>query len=250
MLVTPAVEMQLPFSRATGQGLKIAVIDSGVNARHPHIVTAPQGGAVFCPREEDQPNSSWEDVLGHGTAVTAAIQEKAPGAEYYAVKVFGTSLRTTSMRLIQALQWALDHDMDIVNLSLGTPNFDFQPDLERLVACAVESGVLLVSARLAGALPVLPGVLPGVIGVELDWELPRERYRVGKAAEVPCYWASGYPRSLPGMSPARNLNGISFAVANMTGFVARACEGLAHRSVDRVREILALEAQYWSTVAI
>lgn len=250
MLVTPSVEIPMPFSRATGQGLKIAVIDSGVNARHPHIVAAPQGGAAFCPQEEDQPNSSWEDELGHGTAVTAAIQEKAPGAAYYALKVFGTSLRTTSMRLIQALEWALDHDMHIVNLSLGTPNFDFQPDLERLVRRAVESGVLLVSARLAGALPVLPGVLPGVIGVELDWELPRQRYRIGQIGEVPCYWASGYPRSLPGMSPARNLNGISFAVANMTGFVARACEGLAHRSVDGVREVLAFEAQGWSAGAI
>jgi subtilisin family serine protease len=250
VLVTPAVEMQLPFSRATGQGLKIAVIDSGVNARHPHIVTAPQGGAVFCPQEEFQPNSSWEDMLGHGTAVTAAIQEKAPGAEYYALKVFGTSLRTTSMRLIQALEWALDHGMDIVNLSLGTPNFDFQADLENLVRRAAESGVLLVSARQAGDRPVLPGVLHGVIGVELDWELPRERYRIGEIEGVPCYWASGYPRSLPGMSPARNLNGISFAVANMTGFVARACEGLAHRSVGGIREVLAFEARCWSTGAV
>ncbi len=250
MLVTPSVEMQLPFSRATGQGLKIAVIDSGVNARHPHIITAPQGCAVFCPQEEDRSNS-WDDTLGHGTAVTAAIQEKAPGAEYYALKVFGTSLRTTSMRLIEALQWTLNHDMDIVNLSLGTPNFDFQPDLENLVRRAAESGVLFVSARLAGTRPVLPGVLPGVIGVELDWELPRERYRIGETeGGVPCYWASGYPRSLPGMSPARNLNGISFAVANMTGFVARACEGLAHRSVDRVREVLTFEARCWTTGAI
>ena len=137
--------------------------------------------------------------------------------------------------------------MDIVNLSLGTPNFDFQPDLENLVRRAAASGVLLVSARVAGELPVLPGVLPGVIGVELDWDIPRGRYRIGETGGVPCYWASGYPRSLPGKSPARNLNGISFAVANMTGFVARACEGLAHRSVDRVREILAFEAQCWNT---
>ena len=38
------------------------------------------------------------------------------------------------------------------------------------------------------------------------------------------YVASGYPRSLPGVPRERNLHGISFAVANMTGFVARACE--------------------------
>jgi len=42
--------------------------------------------------------------------------------------------------------------------------------------------------------------------------------------------ASGYARPIPGVPPERNLNGISFAVANMTGFVARACEGLEDRS--------------------
>ena len=42
--------------------------------------------------------------------------------------------------------------------------------------------------------------------------------------EVVNFAASGFPRSLPGVPPKRNLHGISFAVANMTGFVARACE--------------------------
>jgi len=55
--------------------------------------------------------------------------------------------------------------------------------------------------------------------------------------------ASGYPRPVPGVPPARNLHGISFAVANMTGFVARACElagpgGEPQARVFRVREVL------------
>jgi len=62
-----------------GYGLKIAVIDTGVNASHPHIC-APTHGIVF---DKEETESSCEDVLGHGTAVTAAIQEKAPQADYY-----------------------------------------------------------------------------------------------------------------------------------------------------------------------
>jgi len=83
-----------------GYGLKIAVIDTGVNASHPHIC-APTHGIVF---DQEDPESSCEDVLGHGTAVTAAIQEKAPEADYYILKLFGSSLRTTGSRLLQAIE--------------------------------------------------------------------------------------------------------------------------------------------------
>src|SRR5215470_6275991 len=103
-----------------GDGLKVAVIDTGINAGHPHIC-APTHAVVFDPEE---PDPSCEDVLGHGTAVTAAIQEKAPNADYYILKLFGKSLRSTSSRLVRAIEWAIVHRMNVVNLSLGTTNFD------------------------------------------------------------------------------------------------------------------------------
>jgi subtilisin family serine protease len=226
------------FPTATGRGLKIAVIDSGVNARHPHICAPTHG--VLIGSETDE--SSCDDPVGHGTAVTAAIQEKAPGAEYYALKLFGVSLRATSDRLIAAIEWTIENRMDLVNLSLGTSNFDYQNKLQSLVERAASSGTLLVAARSAGENPVLPGALQGVIGVEVDWDLPRDRYRMVEANGSPYFLASGFPRPLPGVSPARNLNGISFAVANMTGFVARACETLTSRSFREVCKALAAEA--------
>jgi hypothetical protein len=51
--------------------------------------------------------------------------------------------------------------------------------------------------------------------------------------------ASGYPRPLPGVPRSKNLHGISFAVANATGFVVRACEGLANRSYENICAVLA-----------
>jgi subtilisin family serine protease len=89
----------MPFPAAAGCGVKIAVIDSGVNAAHPHICATAKTVLIGSPDEFRAP----EDIVGHGTAVTAAIQEKAPGAEYYALKLFDSSLRTTARRLIQAL---------------------------------------------------------------------------------------------------------------------------------------------------
>jgi subtilisin family serine protease len=195
----------LPFPGRDGRGVRVAVIDSGVNPRHPHINGVVGGGDNM-------------DVLGHGTAVMAAIQEKAPGAEYFAVKVFDKELRTSSSSLLRAIEWCIENRMDVVNLSLGTPNSSRAEEFRMLAG----RGPLLVAARDAEGVACYPGCLDEVFGVALDPTLDRDAYRV----EDNVYYASGYPRPVPGVPPERNLQGISFAVANMTGFIARAMEGL------------------------
>src|SRR5258707_12653633 len=87
----PDVEGPIPFPNSSGRGVRVAVIDSGVNDNHPHISSVAGGVAIGLDPTAD--SSSYLDVLGHGTAVMAAIQEKAPAAEYFAVKLFHDSLR-------------------------------------------------------------------------------------------------------------------------------------------------------------
>src|SRR5437870_6787570 len=89
-------------------------------------------------------------------------------------------------------------------------------------ALPISAGLVLVAARENSGEESLPGALPGVIAVGLDWDCPRDTYRCTIANSEPLFFASGYPRSIPGIPVERNLNGISFAVANMTGFAARA----------------------------
>src|SRR5271169_262875 len=93
-----------PFPSRSGRGVRIAVIDSGVHANHPHIVSVAGGLSVRPGGEMEE--GAYTDLLGHGTAVMAAIQEKAPEAQYFAVKVFHSSLRTTSDCLLTAIEWA------------------------------------------------------------------------------------------------------------------------------------------------
>lgn len=192
--------------------MRVAVVDSGVNPAHPHI-SGVAGGVSIDATGVVVPGVCL-DQLGHGTAVMAAIQEKAAGAaaEYFAVKVFHDSLRTSARCLLRALEWALDEQMDVVNLSLGTTNPAHAVHFAPLVARAVAEGVTLVSA-----LPQYPGCMEGVVGVVLDPDCPRDEYRVVEAG----YAASGYPRPAPGIPVERNLQGISFAVANVTGFLIR-----------------------------
>lgn len=190
--------------------LRVAVIDSGVNPSHPHISRVDGGW----------PEADFVDRLGHGTAVMAAIQEKAPDAEYFAVRVFDRELRTSVDRLIEALEWSLENRMDVVNLSLGIAN---PAHAERFAPFV--SRVLIVSAA-----EMFPGLLSGVIAVAADAGCARDRFRVQDGV---CY-ASPYARVIPGVAPERNLKGASFAVANITGFVVRACAQLEDLSYEAV----------------
>jgi hypothetical protein len=193
--------------------VRVAVVDSGLHPDHPHV-GAVAGGVWITDQGEA---TDWVDRLGHGTAVAGAIREKAPEAEIYAVRVFDRRLSANIRAILRALDWCLRQQMDIINLSLGTQNPAHQAHFEEVLARAKAQGTMLISAA-----TMMPGCLPGAIGVEVDWECPRDTMRERVENGRTIYMASGYPRPLPGLPVERNLSGISFAVANVSGFLAAA----------------------------
>jgi len=194
--------------------VRIAVIDSGVHASHPHVNGVAGGLSIF-PDGREEPD--FTDRLGHGTAVTAAIREKAPAAEIFAVRIFHDSLATRIESLVHALDWSSANGMHLINLSLGTDNPKHESVLRERVDRLVVQGIRLIAAH-----GWLPGSIAGTIPVELDWDCPRDEFRTSLLPDGrTLYRASGFPRPIPGVSPERNLKGISFAVANVTGLLAR-----------------------------
>jgi subtilisin family serine protease len=223
------------WEASTGRGVRIAVIDSGVSTAHPHVGGVAGGVAIGDDGREHEEAEAWVDRLGHGTAVIAAIKEKAPEAELYAVKVFDYTLSTRLDRLVRAVQWAARSGMHLVNLSLGTSKREHEAVLADVVHEAAARDVVIVAAHEADDVRWLPGSLPGVLAVQVDWSCPRDRFRVTeRPGGGTLFRASGYPREIPGVPPERNLKGISFAVANMTGFAARALSA-ARDGVDHDR---------------
>jgi subtilisin family serine protease len=221
--------MKTPFEDRTGRGVKIAVIDSGVSVPHPHIGTVLGGITIDEAGETSGHIDNYADRIGHGTAVMAAIMEKAPDAEYFAVRVFQSSLRTKIEFLLRAIEWSIEQRVHLINLSLGTSNPAHAERFAPLIARAAEAGTILISAASA-----LPGSMPSVLSVTEDRDCPRDQYRCVRTSRGLEFSTSGYPRPIPGVPPEHNLNGISFAVANMTGFAARACEGLKDRNYESV----------------
>ena len=202
--------------------VSVAVIDSGVNVPHPHLPSV-SGGVAFDLRGQE--SADYLDRLGHGTAAAAAIHEKAPEAEIFAVKVFDRELATTVSTLVRAIDWASERGTRLINLSLGTPNAFRAPELAPAVERAVARGSILVSAYEHDGQTWFPGSMPGVVGVVIDVQQPREHVVAAGLGSRIALRASPYPRPIPGVPPERNLQGISFAVANATGVLARVLVG-------------------------
>jgi subtilisin family serine protease len=200
--------------------IRVAVIDSGIHPTHPHVLPIAGGIRITAEGMDD----SWTDTLGHGTAVAGAIREKSPTLAIYAVKVFDRSLVTSGSILLRALDWCIEAQMQFINLSLGTLNSEYVPDFAERVQRGARCGLTIISAYEMNGTPAYPGSLSGVIGVKVDYECPRDRYVCSTEDRKQVYAASGFPRDIPGVPPHRNLHGISFAVANVTGLLAAQVE--------------------------
>jgi subtilisin family serine protease len=211
------------LSGRRGRGVRVAVIDSGVHAAHPHVQGVAGGVGID---GAGHVVDDYVDRLGHGTAVTAAIREKAPEAEILIVKVFDRELRATGDALVGALAWARGAGVRLINLSLGTENPAHETALASELGTIRASGIDVVAAGPQGDVRWLPGAIPGVVAVELDMTLARDVAEVSVDGDAVRMRASGYPRPIPGVPPERNLKGLSFAVANATGLLACALEGL------------------------
>ncbi|MCU6795127.1 S8 family serine peptidase [Paenibacillus sp. WQ 127069] len=131
---------------ATGAGVKIAVLDTGISTTSPELRVA--GGVSFVPGEP-----GFDDQNGHGTfvgGILSAIQDDkgllgvAPGASLYAVKVLDKQGAGTYSQVIQGLEWAIDQKMDIIVMSLA--GSAYSAALEEAVQLANDQGILLLAA--------------------------------------------------------------------------------------------------------
>jgi subtilisin family serine protease len=133
---------------STGEGVKVAILDTGIDESHSDLSSRVAGGEDFTG------TGSYSDDNGHGTHVSgtvAAIYSNnigvygvAPSASLYAVKVLSSSGSGTLDWIIAGIQWAIDNDIDIINMSLGTSS-DMQ-SLEDACNRAYEEGILIVAA--------------------------------------------------------------------------------------------------------
>lgn len=225
----------------TGRGVRVAVIDTGLDTQHPDLQRRVVGIRNFVDRDDRSFNG---DV--HGTAVAAVIAAQsnnavglvgvAPDADIIGLKACwqvdrGASCNTFT--LAKALNFAIDQGVDVINLSLGGPADAL---LERLVVKAMERGILVVGAVSSDWPAGFPAGVEGVIAVANSAAMPANATRL----------VSAPGNQVLSARPQREYDfftGSSFSTAHVAGMVALIRQRKPDLSASTVKDLIMATAQ-------
>jgi subtilisin len=190
-----------------------------------------------------KPSSSTMDVVGHGTACAGIIHALAPEAEIVSVRVLGTNNRTKGIAFAYGLDWVIQEQIAIANLSLSSRSEDLYGSFHDLVDQAYFANTILVCA--ASNYPgevSYPSTFSSVISVAahdipdaLTWFYnPRPPVEFGAwGVDVPIAWRGG---------ATIGATGNSFATPHMAGLAARIRSTYPDASPFEVKAMLAAGA--------
>ena len=156
---------------STGKGVRVAVVDSGIEHDHPAVGSAVRSGVVVeydeqAPHQHRiDPDPVPVDVSGHGTACAGIIHALAPDAELYSVRVLGRDMRGRGIQFAAGLDWAIDNKMQVVNMSLSTSRQEYFALLHELADDAYFKNIVLVSAVNNVPSPSFPSTYSSVFSV-------------------------------------------------------------------------------------
>lgn len=225
MSLPVAISKSWAWGDSSGAGVRVAVIDSGIDAGHPDVGRVAGGVVVeFDPDAEEGVRlfeGPHEDLFGHGTACAGIIRKAAPDAELYSVRVLGGKLTGKGVVFAAGLRWAIDNGIQVVNLSLSTGKRDYYGIFHELVDRAYFRHVMLVCAVNNVPGPTYPSEYSSVFSVAahdrhdpfgFDYN-PSPPVEFGAPGiDVDVAWAQG----------ARvTATGNSFAAPHIAGLVAR-----------------------------
>jgi subtilisin family serine protease len=217
------LERHWAWGGATGAGVRVAIIDSGVERGHPAV-----GGrlvrSVRVDLVDGEPvvveDDAGLDVVGHGTACAGIIHAFAPDADLISIRVLGADNRGKGLAFAGGLDWAIGEGATVVNMSLSSKSEALFETFHDLADRAYFSNVLLVSAANNVPGPSYPSLFASVVSVA--------------AHDLPDPWAFFYNPEPPVEFGARGVDvevawrdggrlvatGNSFAAPHIAGIAA------------------------------
>jgi len=160
------------FGDSTGAGVRVCVLDSGVELDHPLIGTVERSVAVSKDGDEIViADDDAGDLCGHGTACAGIIRAIAPDCELTSVRVLGAGYTGSAAVMLAGLEWAIEQGFDVVNMSLSTTKKQYVDRLHELADVAYFKRTILVASAHNMPIESFPWRFASVISVgshELD----------------------------------------------------------------------------------
>lgn len=233
------------FGDGTGHGVRVAVVDSGVEAEHPAVGGRLVRAVEVALRGDDAEvveAGGQGDVVGHGTAAAGIVHALAPEAELLSVRVLGADNRGRGAAFAAGLQWAIDSGATVVNLSLSSRSDAYFGLLHELADAAYFANVLLVCAANNVSVASYPSLFAAVVSVAAHdvadpgtWYYnPRPPVEFGAyGVDVDVAWRGG---------GRMVVTGNSFAAPHIAGYAARIRAAHPGATPFEVKSILAATA--------
>jgi thermitase len=230
------------WDSASGQGVLVAVVDTGADATHPDLAGRIAASENFSTAADTR------DGNGHGTHIAGVIAAAtnngrggagaAPGARLLIARALDEAGEGTYADVIEAMLWATDSGARVINLSLaGETRSEALADA---VKYAQDRGVLVIAAagNFANGAQTYPAAYPGVVGVvatdQADAPAPSTTRGAGVTLGAPGVDVHG---PLPG-GRYGTATGSSAASALVAGVAALAIEAAPNASADALRQLL------------
>lgn len=247
----PGVPSDWPMERlrdwawggATGAGVRVCVLDSGIEQDHPLVGRVDESYAAV-PDEDGTYRVRPEppgDQFGHGTACAGIIRSLAPECTLVSVRVLGGKTGSGEA-LLAGLRWAVDQGFDVVNMSLSTAKPKYVQELRELADEAFFRGVVIVASAHNMAVESFPWRFSSVISVgshpspdpDLIYYNPRPPVEFfAQGQEVKVAWAG---------HGTKKVSGNSFATPRIAGLCSLILGKHKHLKPFQIKNILFLAA--------
>ncbi len=236
-----SIKPETTLKNRTGRGVRVAVIDSGIDTEHPDLLGKVKGSveAYVEGGKVHFRESTSGDAAGHGTACAGIITAIAPDVDLYSVKVLGANASGSGEMFLAGLDYAVKQKMQVINLSLGTTKPQYHGPLHDLLDRAYHAGCIVVAAANNLPQPSFPSIFSSslVSVVKNNSTDPfKFGYRYGEVIElvapgvqVRTTWPGG---------GYRQITGNSFACPAIVGIIALIMEAYPDLTPFQAKTIL------------
>lgn len=222
-LPLPGPASEWAWGGATGAGVKVAVVDSGIDGGHAavggvagYVAVVADPGGESGTRYVEGPH---EDLVGHGTACAGIIRSLAPDVELYSVRVLGENLKGKGALFLAGIEWAVEHGMDVVNMSLSSKSENLFGPLHDVADEAYFGNTVLVCAANNTPGPTYPSQFASVVSVACT--PGTDPYTLAYNPHPPVEFAAiGVDLEVPWTGGSIVATGNSFAAPHVSGLTA------------------------------